>query len=63
MAGVHVAFASPSARIIEFSAGGNPMMYDLINESITVKDGYLDAPTAPGLGVTVNWDFVNEYRQ
>ncbi|MEM1325013.1 MAG: mandelate racemase/muconate lactonizing enzyme family protein [Bacteroidota bacterium] len=63
MAGVHVAFASPSARIIEFSAGGNPMMYDLIKEQIKVDNGFLKAPTAPGLGVTVDWDFVNTYKQ
>jgi L-alanine-DL-glutamate epimerase-like enolase superfamily enzyme len=63
MAGVNVAFASPSAAIIEFSAGGNPMMYDLVEENIEVKDGYIDAPTAPGLGLNVNWDFVREYRQ
>lgn len=63
MAGVHIAFASPNAKIIEFSAGGNPMMYDLIQEKITVENGYLNAPTAPGLGVNVDWDFVKEYKQ
>lgn len=63
MAGVAVAFASPSAAIIEFSAGGNPMMYDLVNEHITAVDGMMQAPTGPGLGVTPNWDFVKEFRQ
>ena len=63
MAGVAVAFASPSAAIIEFSAGGNPMMYDLVNEQIKADDGRVTAPSAPGLGVTPNWDFVKEYAQ
>ncbi len=63
MAGVNLAFASPSAAIIEFSSGGNPMMYDLVEENIEVKNGYIDAPTAPGLGLNVNWDFVNSYKQ
>ena len=63
MAGVAVAFASPSAAIIEFSAGGNPMMYDLVNETITAPGGRISAPTTPGLGVTPNWDFVKEYTQ
>lgn len=63
MAGVNVAFASPSAAIIEFSSGGNPMMYDLVNEKIEVKDGYLDAPKSAGLGLSINWDFVKEYKQ
>lgn len=63
MAGVSVAFASPSAAVIEFSSGGNPMMYDLVHEKIAAFDGFIPAPTAPGLGLSVNWDFVKEYRQ
>ncbi|MEM9931020.1 MAG: mandelate racemase/muconate lactonizing enzyme family protein, partial [Bacteroidota bacterium] len=63
MAGVAVAFASPSAAIIEFSAGGNPMMFELVNEEIKAVQGQIAAPTAPGLGVTPNWDFVREYKQ
>ncbi|MBO9641299.1 MAG: mandelate racemase/muconate lactonizing enzyme family protein [Siphonobacter aquaeclarae] len=63
MAGVHVAFAAPAATIIEFSLGGNPMMYELVNEHITVENGQLIAPTGPGLGVTPNWAFVEEYTQ
>ena len=63
MAGVTVAFASPSATIIEFSLGGNPMMYELVNEKIETENGKIRAPDAPGLGVTPNWDFVNEFKQ
>ena len=63
MAGVNVAFASPSACIIEFSSGGNPMMYDLVKENITAKDGFIERPTAPGLGMSVDWDFVKAYKQ
>lgn len=63
MAGLNVAFASQAAIIIEFSLGGNPMMYDLVKEQIEVKDGVIGAPTAPGLGLTPNWDFVNEFKQ
>jgi len=63
MAGVNVAFASPSAAIIEFSSGGNPMMYELVKERIAAVDGSIPAPTAPGLGMTIDWDFVKEFRQ
>lgn len=63
MAGVNVAFASPSATIIEFSLGGNPMMYDLVQEKIETKEGMIAAPKGPGLGLTPNWDFVKEYSQ
>jgi len=63
MAGLNVAFASPSATIIEFSLGGNPMMYELVKEQITVTEGKIAAPSAPGLGLTPNWDFVHEFKQ
>lgn len=64
MAGLSVAFASPSANVIEFSLGGNPMMYDLVEEHITVDNqGMLTAPDKPGLGLTPNWDFVNDFKQ
>ena len=64
MAGVSVAFASPSANVIEFSLGGNPMMYDLVQERITVDaNGMLSEPDKPGLGLTPNWDFVKEFKQ
>lgn len=63
MAGVNVAFASPSATIIEFSLGGNPMMYELVQEKIQAKDGMIEAPAGPGLGLTPNWDFVKEFTQ
>jgi D-galactarolactone cycloisomerase len=61
-AGVNVAFASPSAVLIEFSAGGNPMMYDLINEKIEVIEGRILKPTKAGIGFTPNWDFVKEFK-
>lgn len=64
MAGLSVAFASPSANVIEFSLGGNPMMYDLVKEKISVDEkGMLSQPTQPGLGLTPNWDFVKEFKQ
>ena len=63
MAGVSLAFASPAAAVIEFSLGGNPMMFELVNEKISAADGMIAAPTRPGLGLSVNWDFVTEYRQ
>lgn len=64
MAGLSVAFASPSANVIEFSLGGNPMMYDLVEENIVVdKEGMLTAPEKPGLGLTPNWDFVKDFKQ
>ncbi len=61
MAGISVAFASPASIILEFSLGSNPLLHDLVEESIECDaDGNMTAPTAPGLGLTINQDFVKE---
>ncbi len=39
------------------------MMYDLVNEKIEVKNGKIQAPVRPGLGLTLNNEFVNEFKQ
>jgi D-galactarolactone cycloisomerase len=62
MAGLHVAFASPAATILEFSLGGNPMLHDLVEESIVVEHGAMQAPERPGLGLTPRQDFIDEYH-
>lgn len=62
MAGLHVAFASPAAIILEFSLGANPMLHELVEEPIAAEDGLVKAPTRPGLGVTPRRAFIEEYR-
>ena len=61
VAGANVAFASPSAVIIEFSLGGNPLMYELCKERPEVEDGLIKTPVGPGWGLTLNEDFVKEF--
>ena len=63
MAGLHLAFASPAAVILEYSLGANPMLHDLVEEPFKAANGLLNAPTRPGLGVTPNQKFIETYRQ
>jgi L-alanine-DL-glutamate epimerase-like enolase superfamily enzyme len=64
MAGISVSFASPSAIIIEYSLGGNPMLHEMVNETISVdSEGNLSCPQGAGLGLTINHDFVKEFTQ
>lgn len=63
MAGLHLAFASPSAIILEYSLGANPMLHDLVEEAISPLDGMLEAPTRPGLGVTPRPSFIETYSR
>ena len=60
-AGVSLAFASPAATVIEYSLGANPLLHDLADEPVTVKNGRVAAPTAPGLGVTPRPEFIDEF--
>jgi L-alanine-DL-glutamate epimerase-like enolase superfamily enzyme len=63
MAGVTLAFASPAAIIIETSLGANPMLYEMVEETIGVAAGRIEAPTRPGLGVTPRPEFIQEYQR
>lgn len=61
-AGLHISAAVSSAYIIEYSVGANPILQGLAKEDFTAVDGYIEIPDRPGLGVTIDEDFVNEYR-
>jgi D-galactarolactone cycloisomerase len=60
-AGVSLAFSSPAAVVIEYSLGANPLLHDLAEEPVTVDNGRVAAPTAPGLGVTPRPEFIDEF--
>ena len=60
-AGLHLTAASSSSWILEYSLGANPMLHDLIVEKVVVKDGMIDIPDTPGLGVTVREDVVKAF--
>jgi L-alanine-DL-glutamate epimerase-like enolase superfamily enzyme len=56
-----VAAASPAGWLLEYSVGANPLLQELAVEQFTVKDGMVDIPDRPGLGVTVRQEFVERY--
>ena len=60
-AGLHLAAASPSSYILEYSLGANPMLHDLIEEDIGVTDGMIAIPDRPGLGITVRESVLASY--
>ena len=49
------------AFIFEDSVEDSPMRHELTVEKIQAKNGWITVPDAPGLGVTLNEDFVKEY--
>ena len=61
--GLHVAAVASSGFILEYSLGANPMLHELAVESFPVVEGYVEIPDRPGLGVTIDEDFVARYRK
>ena len=60
-AGLHVSAVSPAATILEYSLGANPLLFELPKEPFTVTNGAMTIPERPGLGVSLNDDFVKRY--
>lgn len=61
--GLHVAAVASSGFILEYSLGANPMLHELAVEDFPVVEGHIEIPDRPGLGVTIDEDFVGRYRK
>jgi L-alanine-DL-glutamate epimerase-like enolase superfamily enzyme len=61
--GLHICAASPASFIIEYSLGANPMIHDLVEDTISVTDGMIEIPDRPGLGFTINERFLEAHAQ
>ncbi|MEH6525128.1 MAG: mandelate racemase/muconate lactonizing enzyme family protein [Sneathiella sp.] len=63
IAGLTLSFASPAARLIEFSLGANPLLKEMVNEVIESDGGKFSPPIGSGWGLTLNQDFVTEFSK
>jgi L-alanine-DL-glutamate epimerase-like enolase superfamily enzyme len=62
-AALHWLNSIPNALIVEFAAQGNTDLRDMLTtQVIRAKEGYLEIPQAPGLGVELNEDTVAKLR-
>jgi L-rhamnonate dehydratase len=53
----------PNALIVEFAAQNNTDLREsLTRQTIRAKDGYLDIPQEPGLGIELNDEVVRKLR-
>lgn len=62
-AGLHVCAASPASFVVEYSLGANPMIHDLVEDDVSVKDGMIEIPDRPGLGFTIAETVLETYAQ
>lgn len=58
----HVVAALPNGLSVEIDRTGNPFIDDLLTEPLTVRDGLLRLPNAPGLGIELNEATIDRYR-
>ncbi|KQV70397.1 mandelate racemase/muconate lactonizing enzyme family protein [Rhizobium sp. Root1220] len=61
--GLHVCAASPASFVVEYSLGANPMIHDLVEETVSVKEGMIEIPEKPGLGFTINERILEAHAQ
>jgi L-alanine-DL-glutamate epimerase-like enolase superfamily enzyme len=57
-AGLHLCAAAPASFIVEYSLGANPMIHDLAEVPVQVKDGMIEIPDEPGLGLRIRETFL-----
>jgi L-alanine-DL-glutamate epimerase-like enolase superfamily enzyme len=61
VANAHLLAAIPNRFLLETNMTPNPLKEGLFKEKLTVKDGYLDVPDKPGLGVELIEGLAEQY--
>ena len=61
IANAHLMAAIPNRLMLESNMTPNPLKEGLFKETLAVKDGYLDVPDRPGLGVTLRDDLEERF--
>jgi L-alanine-DL-glutamate epimerase-like enolase superfamily enzyme len=61
-ANVHLAFATPNCVWVEHPVLGNPLESEPFVEPLVMRDGHLQPPTTPGLGVRLTAEVRDRYR-
>ncbi len=62
-ANLHFLAAIDNAPYLEFALPpDSPLRYDLLKRDFRVRDGYVDVPKGPGLGIELNEKTVQKYR-
>jgi L-alanine-DL-glutamate epimerase-like enolase superfamily enzyme len=62
IANAHCVSAMPNGVTVEIDQTGNPFITDLLDEPLDVRDGQLQLPRRPGLGIRLNQSTIARYR-
>lgn len=58
LANLHVEMAIPNTQFHEILLPAEAASYGVINEIAVTRDGYIEAPTGPGLGAEIDFDMI-----
>ena len=58
---VHFAASTPNFIVLEYTPDDRPPRRDLVQEPLVVRDGYIELPAKPGLGIELNEDAFKQY--
>jgi D-galactarolactone cycloisomerase len=61
VANMHVVASLPNGLMVEMDRTGNPLIDELLEEPVKVRDGQVALPQAPGLGVELNYEVLERY--
>lgn len=59
---LHFIAALPNAPFLEYCVIDSPLRWDLTENPIRVKDGFVEVPCEPGLGIRLNQTIIDRYR-
>jgi L-alanine-DL-glutamate epimerase-like enolase superfamily enzyme len=61
MSNYHVGFAMPNCRWLEYPTLPNPLITELLVEPLEIRDGLVQPPSAPGLGLAISSEMAAHY--
>jgi D-galactarolactone cycloisomerase len=61
IANAHVIASLPNGMTVEVDQTGNPFIEELLMEPLSIQDGMLQLPDAPGLGIEINQDILDRH--
>ncbi len=60
-ASIHLTAAAPNSIVFELKPLPSPMQHELVKNPLAQKDGWIEIPEGPGLGVDVDENVVRKY--
>jgi L-alanine-DL-glutamate epimerase-like enolase superfamily enzyme len=61
-ASIALSASTPRCLLQELKPDENPMQHELVEEPIGQRDGWIEVPRTPGLGVQVRESVLERYR-